>query len=130
MNTAAKGDEMNAERLLRLADHLDTVPPELFDLAHWGSRVPCGTVCCAVGHACLMPEFQAAGFRAVWDEDGFEPEFSGLTDWDATELFFGIGHVTALCLFSAQSYPVGAPATAAQVAARIRAFVRSNWEDT
>lgn len=66
---------MNVDRLNKLANLLDTVPPEKFDLNYWGlvskvARVPntldiskdeCGTVACACGWACTIPEFREAG---------------------------------------------------------------------
>lgn len=61
---------MNAERLLKLADFLDTVPPERFEYAVWASeattdlRAPgCGTKACALGWATAIPEFAALGLR-------------------------------------------------------------------
>lgn len=69
---------MNRERLLRLADHLDTLPAESFDMGHWGVLNPrgCGTVCCALGHACFIPEFAAEGLRLDFGTDQ-EPDDAG-----------------------------------------------------
>ena len=45
---------MNQERLLRLAEHLDTVNEKQFDMSNWARQSNCGTVCCACGHACNL----------------------------------------------------------------------------
>lgn len=42
---------LGVQRLLRLADYLETVPPELYAQESWRTRTSCGTVCCAFGHA-------------------------------------------------------------------------------
>lgn len=61
---------MNKERLLKLADLLDTVPPEGWTFSTWAradnwSEPPIighrGTVACAAGWATTIPEFAAAG---------------------------------------------------------------------
>lgn len=78
---------MNKERLLRLADHLDKVKPEKFDITHWVTNEInpdlvlkstkedrelsiegfCGTVACVLGHAAFIPEFRKAGLT-VYNE--------------------------------------------------------------
>ena len=40
---------MNQERMLRLADHLDAIPKDQFDMCHF-----CGTACCLAGHAVIL----------------------------------------------------------------------------
>lgn len=59
---------MHADRLLKLADFLDTLPPERFNYSHWvgnawGGKpdLSCGTTACALGWATAIPEFQAMG---------------------------------------------------------------------
>jgi hypothetical protein len=56
---------MRADLLNLLADYLENLPPEApeFDMGSWGSHHACGTSACAIGHAALMPEFQALGLR-------------------------------------------------------------------
>jgi hypothetical protein len=64
---------MNAQRLLKLADFLDTVDPSNFNYNYWhtGLREPrtapqepeCGTTACALGWAAHVPEFQEAGLE-------------------------------------------------------------------
>lgn len=125
---------MNTERLLRLADYLEDVvaklPAERFDMNNWATPTPhCGTACCAVGHACSIPEFQAAGLAMSIDEEGHgEPvirpdDGSMFSSWQAVEAFFGITHREAACLFDAGRYFAGVRPQ--EVAARIRQFVAS-----
>lgn len=122
---------MHADRLLKLADYLEQVvaklPAESFSLHTWAANAPeCGTVCCAVGHGCSIPEFQAAGLRLVWNDDGAEPWLGeGETNggWDAVTTFFGIEHRNASWLFSGGRYPSHPSPTPADVAQRISEFV-------
>jgi hypothetical protein len=44
--------DMNVERLLKLAELLKTVPEEKFFMQKW----VCGTRACALGHAAMLPE--------------------------------------------------------------------------
>lgn len=90
---------MNKERLTILADHLRTVDPEGFDLTDWR----CGTVACAVGHACTIPEFQAAGLGL----SGYSgtPEYGSLLSWAAVRVFFGLTFEQAHSLFDSGHYP-------------------------
>lgn len=70
MTTTIK--EGNA-RLLRLAEFLDTLPPERWnyevwvDTERWEGKpdLSCGTQACALGWACAMPEFQELGVRLL-----------------------------------------------------------------
>lgn len=128
-------EQVHVDRLNRLADHLDTVPVEQFDLQDWvgaanlgpdGFEIVagCGTVACAVGHACLMPEFQDEGLK--FDDDvpcymTFDRNFYG---WFAVEEFFGLAFDSADKMFSAGSYDDYA--TSSEVAARIRQFLDDN----
>ena len=142
------------DRLTVLADHLDSVPPDRFWLGTWfANRMPtdreidneellyedeefqrtdCGTVACAIGHACRIPEFNALGFKS----NGLSPRYAPPTakktgswnysDWRAVHEFFGLGDQEAYTLFLDNRYPTGGHTTPAQVAERIRAFVRDN----
>lgn len=104
---------MYAERLLRLADHLETVvahlPRERFDMAAWAKRTTCGTVCCAVGHACDIPEFAAAGLELWWPDGGHmvgkraEIQFGSSREC-AVSLFFGITDSQVAWLFTEEEY--------------------------
>lgn len=124
---------MNKKRLLTLAKHLDKVAPKKFNLNEW----KCGTVACAVGHACTIPEFNKAGlkmepgknrrfrwpiYRSVGE---FGPDMS--QGWGAVEDFFGLITTEAAYLFHADSYKDDyANPTPKLVAKRIRKFVRNN----
>lgn len=131
---------MNKTRLLLLADALETrVPADHFDLREWregddGRNVSdgdllnheCGTVACAVGWACALPEFKAEGLSY----DGAMPDFKGSTHFCAVNDFFEIGYAGSRHLFLATEYPdngagPGADTGPLEVAARIRAFVAS-----
>lgn len=59
------------DNLEKLADYLDTVPPEQFDYDTWGETTACGTVACALGHAVLGP-FKDWGFKLAKDYSFFE----------------------------------------------------------
>ena len=63
---------MNAERLLKLADFLETLPPERFDYSDWvgwnwkgDQTLSCGTPACALGWAAAMPEFRELGLQLI-----------------------------------------------------------------
>jgi hypothetical protein len=111
---------MNKERLRLLAEFLKTVNPVKFDLCTWRSPSPgdwtisevlrsdkslldndCGTTGCAIGWACVIPEFIEAGL--VYKEEG--PTFDGYVSWEATEAFFDIPPKVATLLFSSNEYP-------------------------
>jgi hypothetical protein len=146
---------LRLDRLTILANHLDTVSKNRFYLGSWFcNRIPtdeelqaeydphdpsdfrtddCGTVGCAVGHACWMPEFNAAGLRVAAPGDfGGAPEYrpaGGATayrHWEAVRQFFGLNGYQSYHLFSDSHYPDGGRTTPAQVAERIRAFVREH----
>lgn len=137
------------DRLTTLAAHLDLLPDELFYLGAWfASRKPtdrelddemfvldaedfesndCGTIACAVGHACRIPEFQTAGLKVLNNRPVYVPEkFKyGDSGWSAVMGFFGLTESEALHLFLESEYPDGGRTTPAQVVERIRAFVRA-----
>ena len=86
---------MNIERLTKLAELLDTVPPDRFNMDYWGltprggpeelNIVECGTSACALGWACSIPEFRAAGLRLRKHStsiryDHFSPEFKARSE--------------------------------------------------
>jgi hypothetical protein len=109
---------MNTERLLRLADHLDTVPESAFDLMDWA----CGTTACAVGHACFIPEFMAAGLRMDFIDGGLPiPSFGNCYGWMAAGVFFDLPPGASVKLFDPDYYSHRAKPQ--DVAARIRQFV-------
>lgn len=125
------------DRLLKLADHLETVQRRLFDMLAWGHDNCCKTVCCALGHACSIPSFRRAGLRLKADRrwvDGrgrrnatydvvFHDDFDQvLRGFAAAEKFFGLSDREAAFLFAAFSY-VKDRVTPRRVAARIRRLV-------
>lgn len=125
---------MNRERLFLAASHLDTVPPEVFDMDAWAVRTSCGTVCCALGHACDVPAFKAAGLRLDWGR-GHDEAYVLLDiphtlceGYHAAAALFGIDCSDAHYLFDPDRYEQGhdeqgnSRVTPANVAARIREF--------
>lgn len=63
---------MNTQRLKTLADFLLTVPEKQFDIEIWHRENECGTVACAAGWACTIPEFNAAGLRLMSEAAGLK----------------------------------------------------------
>lgn len=106
---------MNKERLLTLAAHLRTLPPEKLDMTDW----VCGAAACAVGHACTMPVFQQQGLRM--HPDGF-PVFGEYMGYGAVMNFFDLGFDDTEYLIDSGEYTENPlPIT---VAARIEQFVQ------
>ena len=121
---------MNAKRLLKLADHLDTVRPKAFDMRVWKSD--CGTTACALGHACDIPSFRRLGLKieieTVIYSDGLVGHdqhfvmYGGNEGYDAADALFGITRSESWCLFSNQRKGEKTE-TPTMVAKRIRKFV-------
>ena len=117
---------MNKERLLKLAEFLDTVPEEKFDFSVWQS---------AVGWACTIPEFKEAGLSLggtvpvpYFDEEVCTPavaNFFKITRREAASLFINDPHPDEEEDDGDGGYRER-PTTAAEVAARIRQFVAKN----
>lgn len=115
---------MNRERLLKLANHLDTVKPAKFDMGNWS----CGTTACAAGHACGIPEFVELGLYLDYSarpdrgcvrfHDG-EYIHSG---WNAVEDFFGLEPDEAVYLFGVNDYEWDNRTDPKVVAQRLRLF--------
>lgn len=132
-------NEINWDGLLRLANFIEALRPEQWDYSTLGETRSCGTVGCAIGWACLMPEAKEKGVemkQSRWDiefdspcltlfVDGSEASFS-----NAAHRLFGLSRNQAQHLFMPGEYDgaSGLPddATAAQVAAHIRNFVHEN----
>lgn len=119
------------DRLLKLADYLETVRDERFSIQHWSQETSCGTTCCAVGHACSIPEFRELGLGLDICLDGRAgqlhrfgvPVYQWRRSYDAVSQFFGLSGAAALFLFSPEAYEIN-PAKE-EVISRIREFVRS-----
>jgi hypothetical protein len=111
---------MRADRLLKLADFLETVPPQAFDIKDWLTRKPsgpegnvpgeCGFAGCAVGWAAHQKMFDGFGFRPLRDgtESG-EVQYTdeaGVTSisWEAVRNLFEVDRALADCLFDGSSY--------------------------
>lgn len=93
---------MNKDRLRTLAEHLQTVKAESFRLDDW----TCGTVACAVGHACSIPEFQAEGLSLyAYTLRKSVPSYQDERGWAAVSGFFDLSYSDATYLFSDQHYP-------------------------
>lgn len=141
------------ERMLALADYLETVPEANFEMDRWffswdkpmfWHGPECGTVACAMGHACDMPLFQGLGLNMrieTWEDGsrhGFiriEGEPSVLDGFEAAVRLFGITDPQAQDLFSVfyetdytgeeqrgDNSPAG-------VAGRLREFVKEHATD-
>lgn len=123
---------MNSKRLLKLADHLDSVAQVEFDLGSWkvtDKVAKCKTVACACGHATSIPSFRRAGLRLQLDEycssskvDIYDLVFGGLVGFKAAAAFFDIGEFESENLFSWEGHRYGRRGPKS-VAARIRQFV-------
>lgn len=121
---------MNTEKLLRLADLVETIAPEKFDLKNWKGDGDCGTVGCAVGWATEDAWFQAQGLSGK-----YLPTCDGRVGWKAVSEFFDtepsdtyFPSSEASFLFSEDSY-VTRPAHPKEVAIRIRLFVEHHDEE-
>lgn len=131
---------MNKKRLLKLADFLETVPAEAFDIVEWQSQPAskpegerpgqCGFAGCAVGWAAHGKLFRSFKINKA-GKLRYGPDDDALRSWVAVDTVFGFtpssiwfGSPEATHLFAAQSYPDDP--TPKQVAKRIRAFVASN----
>lgn len=98
---------MNKERLQTLATFLLTVPFKNFDMALWQDS--CGTVGCALGWACTIPEFREAGLK-MKKAEGDSPLPRYTDDWnywdgfDAGAAFFDISETLSYWLFHQDFY--------------------------
>lgn len=115
---------MNTQRLQQLADFLKTVPTEKFNLAQWrqirAGRITatddqlksnCNTQACAIGWACLMPEFQKEGLKFAPADYAYSsgyPVYNNFINWRAVQAFFDLSFSQAQFLFSSDFYPVSA----------------------
>lgn len=132
-------EEVHKDRLRRLAKLLckqaekehSSKRTVKFDLIHWGeSRTKltrsCGTTACAVGLACLTPEFQKEGLTSCGNNKRLIPMFNGQRSWDAVKSFFGISYEEAKELFSYMAYSTSVgPDAAMAISERITRFVET-----
>jgi hypothetical protein len=119
---------MHTERLLKLADFLETVPPDKFDMNGWGREDDCGFAGCAIGWAGKL--FDGKGLETFPLKDCREGNYNigvritddkDIVSWRAVEQFFDMEFEDADFLFSSGEYSWNVTPT--EVAARIREFV-------
>lgn len=103
---------MNIERLQRLSSFLrHEIPPGQFRFDGYWFRalgtdddVRCGTVACALGWACLIPEFRESGLHVVKGNfDQSYPEYGSSIGAYAAAEFFEITKVDACSIFNPTS---------------------------
>lgn len=134
---------MNTKLLSILADFLDTVPEEKFDLNHWIDEEPntgevmlhqleiyeklkdrsCGTTGCAIGWACTIPEFVEAGLQ--YDPlmgQPFLQDDPKIVSFQAVAEVLGLDKEEVESLFLADNYPEDEQSPK-HVATKIRLFV-------
>ena len=128
------------DRLLKLADFLDALPPKRFHYNHWvgddwggAADFSCGTTACALGWATTMPEFRELGLRM--GRCGCTPnckvpsvQLGNLSDLGAAQDLFGLENEEARFLFIPKRALDGIvgpdeDASALEVSAHIRRFV-------
>lgn len=117
---------MNIPRLEHLIVVLERVHAngEFFDMNDWATK--CGTASCAMGWACVDPEFMEQGLHMGKDRWGFVPVFSGEQQFDAATKFFDIAFDEADRLFHPSNYdlpPHRKNVRPRDVIARIRALI-------
>jgi len=122
---------MDTEKLLKMADFVETLPEENFDLSIWKQVNLCGTVCCAVGWAIEKKLFPELSFRHVYCSNYPVPRILPentryeLLGFDAVSEVFNISWTEAKWLFSSRSY-LQTRVTPKMVSERIRTFVKEN----
>src|SRR3954470_2535007 len=124
---------MREDRLMILADFLDTLPNKRFEYRHWtggdwGGKqdLSCGTTACAMGWACTIPSFRKEGLKLASGTArrlGIGPIFLGRNNFNAAAAFFEISVPDATFLFNHIDSGLSAHAPAAQVAHHIRKFI-------
>jgi len=101
---------MNIERLKTLRDVIATTPNENIDLSYFIKPHVCGTICCTLGWACEVPEFQAEGLRMGVDPEYtvLSPVYEGHVGFEAAVAFFELsGLHDAYRLFDAAAPHTG-----------------------
>lgn len=123
------------ERLAVLADALEVNAANptgmKFDLGSWidhpqplDAALDCGTVGCAAGLACLLPELQAEGLslnNGSWG--AVAPYYNGGSGWVAVQDFFEVDDKRGYDLFDADSYKDG-PTKGAEAELRVAKRIR------
>lgn len=117
---------MNKENLLKMADYIETIPQEMFNMLEYrfGTKITpeCNSVGCIIGHCTVLDNEPLPRCRnGVIGFDEWSERFTGLDSW-SDEWFFLFGNDWV----NADNTPTGA-------AKRIRYFVENglpnNWEE-
>lgn len=128
---------MNTERLLKLADFLETIPKHVFTIHAWEARAAykpegkklgeCGFAGCALGWAAHVKLFR--GLDMMGGEPHYRTKGEDYWGFHAAEELFEICEYEARHLFNGDyySYHLG-HVTPELVAARIRKLVRQERE--
>lgn len=140
---------MNEERLLKMAEFLEALPPHKFDFSnyvHIGDKSPaaalaapdehCGTTACAVGWMpAVFPEtFEWTNVTSTWDRTPLLPHPIGSTSWYWPEVesvikdFLDLEDVQYNFLFIPGDSPLDNLASARAVARQIREFIADGGE--
>jgi hypothetical protein len=146
--------KFQAARLMKLAAHLATVPKKEFDMENWYNKVEgekvaeCGTVACALGIACQIPSFKAAGLKLIVSGHVFDleddngniieraeyhgtPVYGKLEGCEAGEAFFGLTDIEGAELFLPEYYNIykNRKVTPSQVIKKIKTIVKSKYPE-
>lgn len=136
---------MNIERMQRWSSFLrNEVPPDQFDIRDWFSSLrrkyvvagpvsECGTIACALGWACAIPEFRAAGLLPSGNPFDPTPIFYSFRGNEAGARFFDLPMDVADDIFYYEpwSYPKaqsGAGVTTTMVADKIDGLIEAELE--
>lgn len=115
---------MRKDRLLKLANFLETLPKEGLDMRKWSEAMTpsCGYRACAIGWATTI--FKDEGFH-MEKSDSIYPSFYPVCDsnygWEAVWVFFDLSWQQAESLFGDHN-----PDDPKYIASHIRDFVNDN----
>ena len=91
---------MNKDNLLRMANHIETIPQEDFNMAKFrkdrsSKKIECNTVGCAVGHCIILdPDNIKKNFidrYGMIDYLEWSEQFTGVTNMEQWNYLFGSG---------------------------------------
>ncbi len=128
---------MHKDRLITLRNHLlNNVQDSKFYLEYWignndtpwdgEMNLSCGTTACAMGHAALIPEFQALGLSLKRvSRNGGTVTYDGMTQFSAVACFLDISIREADYLFNPEDYLNDARTTRMEVIDRIDYFLQN-----
>jgi hypothetical protein len=85
---------MNKARLLKMADFVETIPRNEFNMSLYGAY--CGPVGCALGHAAVARLFPGLKPIKEWH---WMPVYRGKCGMNAAVALFGLTYNAAVCLF-------------------------------